>query len=121
MDTGSPINLITQASFEKICKGNGCTGRVQESDTRISTVSGDELKVKGMVTLDLKLSASVSPISSKYYIVNCLAVPADVLMGIRTMRKAEIAVFPHQNGVVYEDEFIEAMSYPTRRRNRHQP
>ncbi len=108
------INIISELSFRVIrssFQGGQC--KLLPYELTAVGVTGSNLKILGKVSLTVQPSKEVSEFCSSFYIIKKLALPADALLGLNTMRELGILISPNSSEIIYEGKPLKGMSNPS--------
>ena len=107
-DTGSAVNLIKLDVFKQLLASAHIS--TCPSDVNLHGISGQSLHIHGKAFLSLSLSPAEPDVCDFFYIVSNVTFHADILIGLATMEKYNIHLYPSSHTIAQGNTYISTVS-----------
>ena len=113
LDSGACANIISYKSLISLQHKLNRTWELKPVDVTLSGVTGNNIKLLGMVTLPIRFNKhGFAPINCRFYVTNHFPIAADGLLGIHTLSNMGISLHTHQNTVECQGSKFQIMTNP---------
>jgi hypothetical protein len=106
VDTGATVSILSISSFDYLCTlpGNAhFRAKLKPTNTSLTTVNGDKLRVAGCVALPVRLTAGTHSITIPFYVAHDYDLQSDGILGLHDMATNDLLIAPQFNSVIFSE------------------
>ena len=115
IDTGANVNVLSDVSYRELKrKSRGGRYPLLPTDRNLQGVDKIPLEVLGSINLPVSLRGRSKPMELTFYVISRFGLPADGLIGLRTLKEYDFEISPRKHVVREGSVEYRAMSNPKR-------